>query len=93
MRNTMAREPQGAPRGEGRPEAAVPDTDDIPHSPIRVRDVADVRIGPAFRRGALADDRTEQVGGVVVMRFGANPRDVIAGIRDVSDRRNVEAEQ
>jgi len=52
------------------------------HTPVRVRDVADVRIGPAFRRGALADHRTEQVGGVVAMRFGANPRDVIRGVRE-----------
>ena len=47
-----------------------------------------VRIGPAFRRGALADDRMEQVGGVVVMRFGANPRDVIARIRKAVQRMN-----
>jgi Cu(I)/Ag(I) efflux system membrane protein CusA/SilA len=52
------------------------------HTPIHVHDVADVRIGPAFRRGALADDRMERAGGVVVMRFGANPRDVIAAVRE-----------
>ncbi|MEE8105518.1 MAG: efflux RND transporter permease subunit [Planctomycetota bacterium] len=69
-------------------DATRSSTDEIPHSPVRVRDVADVRIGPAFRRGALADDRTEQVGGVVVMRFGANPRDVIADIRKAVLRMN-----
>ncbi|MHC4847015.1 MAG: efflux RND transporter permease subunit [Planctomycetota bacterium] len=69
-------------------QTTLPSTDEIPHSPVRVRDVADVRIGPAFRRGALADDRTEQVGGVVVMRFGANPRDVIADIRRAVMRMN-----
>ncbi|MHC4407518.1 MAG: efflux RND transporter permease subunit, partial [Planctomycetota bacterium] len=79
----MARKKPGASG-----ETAQPGTDEIPHSPVRVRDVADVRIGPAFRRGALADERTEQVGGVVVMRFGANPRDVIADIREAVMRMN-----
>jgi Cu(I)/Ag(I) efflux system membrane protein CusA/SilA len=58
------------------------------HSPVRVRDIGEVRIGPAFRRGALADHRTEQTGGVVVMRFGANPREVIRGVRDAILRLN-----
>ncbi len=65
-----------------RPNAALPGTAARPHAPVLVRDVADVRIGPAFRRGALADHRGEQVGGVVVMRFGANPRDVIERVRE-----------
>jgi Cu(I)/Ag(I) efflux system membrane protein CusA/SilA len=60
----------------------------LPHSPLRVRDVAEVRIGPAFRRGALADDRAERVGGVVVMRFGANPREVIERVREAVRRLN-----
>jgi len=77
-----------APRGRGRPEPLLPATGEMPHSPVRVRDVADVHLGPAFRRGALADDRTELVGGVVVMRFGANPRDVIAGVREAVMRMN-----
>ncbi|MEN8150122.1 MAG: efflux RND transporter permease subunit [Planctomycetota bacterium] len=66
--------------GIGDIEEVVVATD--PHTPVRVRDVADVGIGPAFRRGALADHRREQVGGVVTMRFGANPRDVIRGVRE-----------
>ncbi len=45
--------------------------------PVRVRDVAQVQIGPAFRRGALDLNGRESVGGVVVMRYGENPRDVI----------------
>ncbi|MHC4955117.1 MAG: efflux RND transporter permease subunit [Planctomycetota bacterium] len=69
-------------------DVPLPGTDEVAHSPVRIRDIADVRIGPAFRRGALADDRTEQVGGVVVMRFGANPRDVIAGVRKAVLRMN-----
>ena len=73
----------GGMRGGASPdEVARPSDGARPHTPLRVRDVADVRIGPAFRRGALADDRTEKVGGVVTMRFGANPRDVIRGVRE-----------
>ena len=56
------------------------------HVPIRVRDLADVTLGPAFRRGALADDRGEVVGGVVTMRYGANPIDVIDGVKAALDR-------
>ena len=48
--------------------------------PIRIRDVAKVQLGPDFRRGALDFNGAEAVGGVVVMRFGENPRDVIARV-------------
>lgn len=51
------------------------------HVPVRVRDVARVSLGPADRRGALDDAGAEAVGGVVVARYGANPREVIAGIK------------
>ena len=70
------------PRGAGMPDAAQPDDTDLAHRPIRIRDLADVKIGPAFKRGTLADDRSELVGGIVGMRFGENPRDVIAAIRE-----------
>jgi Cu(I)/Ag(I) efflux system membrane protein CusA/SilA len=50
-------------------------------TPIFVRDVANVNVGPDFRRGVLADGGGERVGGVVTMRFGANPRDVIQGVK------------
>ncbi len=49
--------------------------------PIRVRDLAQVQIGPAFRRGALDFNGREAVGGVVVMRYGENPREVIQRVR------------
>lgn len=51
------------------------------HSPVLLRDIARVQLGPAFRRGALADHQRERVGGVVTVRYGANPLTVIAGIR------------
>jgi copper/silver efflux system protein len=49
--------------------------------PVRVRDVAQVQVGPAFRRGALDFNGSEAVGGVVVMRYGENPRAVIERVK------------
>jgi copper/silver efflux system protein len=49
-------------------------------TPVFVRNVATVKLGPDFRRGALADAHGERVGGVVAMRFGANPQAVIEGL-------------
>ncbi len=49
--------------------------------PIRVGDLAQVQTGPAFRRGALDWNGQEAVGGVVVMRYGENPRDVIKRVK------------
>ena len=42
-----------------------------------MRDLARVQIGPAFRDGALDFNGQEAVGGIVVMRYRENPRDVI----------------
>jgi Cu(I)/Ag(I) efflux system membrane protein CusA/SilA len=51
-------------------------------TPIRVSDVAAVRIGPDIRRGvAELDGEGEVVGGIVVMRFGENALDVIDGVK------------
>lgn len=49
--------------------------------PVRVRDLAHVQVGPAFREGALDFNGREAVGGVVVMRFGENPRAVIERVK------------
>lgn len=51
-------------------------------TPVFVRHVANVQLGPDFRRGALADERDERVGGVVTMRYGANPKAVIDGVKE-----------
>jgi Cu(I)/Ag(I) efflux system membrane protein CusA/SilA len=51
------------------------------NSPIRVKDLASVNIGPGFRRGALDKNGTESVGGVVTMRFGENPKEVIDNVK------------
>jgi Cu(I)/Ag(I) efflux system membrane protein CusA/SilA len=51
-------------------------------TPIRVRDVAHVRLGPDIRRGvAELDGKGEAVGGIVVMRFGQNALNVIDAVK------------
>lgn len=52
---------------------------------VTLRQLAHVTTGPAFRRGALADDKSERVGGVVAMRFGENPRAVIRRVKGKID--------
>lgn len=52
-------------------------------TPIRVRDVATVTMGPALRAGALDDEGAPAVGGVVVARHRADP---LATIRAVEER-------
>ncbi len=49
--------------------------------PIRVKDVANVTLGPAIRRGALDKGGAEAVGGVVVARYGVNPLQVIKNVK------------
>ena len=49
--------------------------------PIRIREVATVALGPALRRGALDKEGAEAVGGVVVVRYGANPLEVIGNVK------------
>lgn len=48
--------------------------------PLRIKDVAHVTAGPALRRGVLDKEGAEAVGGVVVVRYGANP---LAAIKNV----------
>jgi copper/silver efflux system protein len=51
-------------------------------TPIRIKDVAEVRLGPDMRRGlAEANGKGEVVGGIVVMRFGENARVVIDRVK------------
>jgi len=49
--------------------------------PILVGDVAKVSVGPALRRGVLTKSGEEAVGGVVVVRFGANPMATIERVK------------
>ena len=51
-------------------------------TPIRVTDVGEVRLGPDIRRGvAELDGRGEVVGGIVIVRYGANARAVIDRVK------------
>ncbi|MEJ1974067.1 MAG: efflux RND transporter permease subunit [Lacunisphaera sp.] len=50
-------------------------------TPLRLRDVATVRIGGDFRRGALDVDGKQVVGGIVVMRYGENAWQVIQDVK------------
>ncbi|GHS98313.1 cation transporter [Planctomycetales bacterium] len=50
-------------------------------APLYLRDVARVQIGGEFRRGALDVNGQEVVGGIVVMRYGANAYQVIKDIK------------
>ena len=56
------------------------------NTPIRVRDVASVTVGPALRRGALDDAGAPAVGGVVVARFMENPLAVISAVKAQIER-------
>jgi copper/silver efflux system protein len=49
--------------------------------PLYVKDVAKVSLGPAFRQGALNKAGAEAVGGVVVVRYGENPLQVIKNVK------------
>jgi Cu(I)/Ag(I) efflux system membrane protein CusA/SilA len=52
-------------------------------TPIRVKDVATVRLGPAPRRGAAdLDGKGEVVAGIVVMRFGADALKTIEAVKE-----------
>ena len=72
-------------RGIGLIESAK-DIEDIVLSsmngtPVYVRNVATIQVGPEFRRGALDKGGTDAVGGVVVIRYGANALEVIDAVK------------
>lgn len=50
--------------------------------PLFIKDVAVVSLGPEMRRGAIDKEGSEAVGGVVVVRFGENPLQVIKNVRE-----------
>ncbi|KPK61812.1 MAG: cation transporter, partial [Gemmatimonas sp. SG8_38_2] len=52
-------------------------------TPVRVKDVAVVQLGPAPRRGSAdLDGKGEVVAGIVVMRFGADALETIDGVKE-----------
>ncbi|MBT0587021.1 efflux RND transporter permease subunit [Alteromonas oceanisediminis] len=51
-------------------------------TPLLIRDIADVQLGPQMRRGvAELNGEGETVGGIVVMRFGENAQKTIDGVK------------
>ena len=51
-------------------------------TPVQLKDVAQIRVGPEMRRGiAELDGEGEVVGGVIVMRSGKNALDTIAAVK------------
>ena len=55
-------------------------------TPVRLDDVAEVRLGPEMRRGiADLDGQGEVVGGIIVMRFGENALAVIDRVKQRLD--------
>lgn len=49
---------------------------------LKIKDIGNVSLGPAARRGILDKEGAEVVGGVVVARYGANPMEVINNIKE-----------
>lgn len=49
--------------------------------PVYIRNIANVSLGPALRRGALDKGGAETVGGVAVVRYGENPLSVIKALK------------
>jgi copper/silver efflux system protein len=49
--------------------------------PLYVKDIGTVSLGPEMRRGALDKEGAEVAGGVVVVRFGENPLQVIKNVK------------
>ncbi len=63
-------------------EDIVIDVDPETGSPILMRDIASVKLGPDIRRGiAELNGEGEVVGGIVVMRFGENALEVIRKVK------------
>jgi Cu(I)/Ag(I) efflux system membrane protein CusA/SilA len=68
------------------PNRALKDLEDVAvnlpgEGTIRLAEVADVGIGPGFRRGVLEKDGNEVTGGVVLMANGENPLEVTRRIK------------
>lgn len=51
-------------------------------TPLYLSNVASIHLGPDFRRGALDKAGVEAVGGVVLMRYGENPRAVVQRVKE-----------
>ncbi|MEX2594814.1 MAG: efflux RND transporter permease subunit [Anditalea sp.] len=54
----------------------------VDNTPVLIRDIGEVSLGPAERRGILDKGGAEVVGGVVVARYGSNPLQVIENTKE-----------
>ena len=54
--------------------------------PILLQDIGTVRVSGGARRGVLADKTSEKVGGIVVMRYGENPLEIIKRVKTKIDQ-------
>ncbi len=55
---------------------------DMKGTPILLKNIADIHLGPELRRGILDwNGEGETAGGIVVMRYGENAREVIANVK------------
>lgn len=62
--------------------AAIPLGLNAQGTPLQLRDVADIQLGPQMRRGiAELNGEGEVAGGIVVMRFGGNAQQTIEGVK------------
>ena len=62
--------------------ATIPLGLDMQGTPLLLKDVADIEIGPQMRRGiAELNGEGEVVGGIVIMRFGENAQKTINGVK------------
>lgn len=83
----------GMPIGRARAEKGIRDLETVviranpDGTPVYLRDIATVRLGPELRRGlAEADGQGEVVGGIVVMRYGENALRVIGSVKERIDQ-------
>jgi Cu(I)/Ag(I) efflux system membrane protein CusA/SilA len=61
----------------------IPVAVDHSGTPVRIRDVAHVQLGPELRRGLVdLNGEGEVAGGVVIMRYGENALATIEGVRE-----------
>jgi Cu(I)/Ag(I) efflux system membrane protein CusA/SilA len=50
-------------------------------TPVFLRNIGHISLGPALRRGALNKEGVEATGGVVVVRYGYNPLEAIGNVK------------
>ncbi|HOE66925.1 MAG TPA: efflux RND transporter permease subunit [Candidatus Hydrogenedentes bacterium] len=57
----------------------------VGNTPLYIKNIAHVSLGPEMRRGVLDKGGAEAAGGIVVVRYGANPLEVIKRVKQRID--------